>query len=465
VTVKGNKKRQEKKTTMLDKDWLKKQAEVIRKADRIDPALYTKYGVKRGLRNADGSGVLVGLTTIANVHGYVISEGEKQAIPGELYYRGINVKDIVAADKKEHRFGYEEVAYLLMFGELPTARQLIDWKNKLGSYRKLSDGFKENAIMRNPSKNIMNAIARAILFSYAFDEDGNPDDLSVEKCLAQSVEMIGAFPTIAAYAYNAKAHYHDGKSLLIRIPDPKKSTAETFLSLIREDGKYTKLEAATLDLALILHAEHGGGNNSSFVTHVVTSSFTDIYSSLAASVLSLKGSRHGGANLRTMRQMEEIKEKVKDWTKKENVAAYLEKIADKKAGDGTGLIYGLGHAVYTISDPRCVMLKKKARELATAKGRMEELELYETIEELGPAIIKSRHPKAEDVCANVDLYSGFVYDMLGIPKDLYTPLFAVARCVSWCSHRMEELINNGPIYRPAYKPIFHPREYVRLQDR
>ena len=450
---------------MIEKEWLRQQADMIRKADWIDPALYAKYGVKRGLRNADGSGVLVGLTTIANVHGYVISEGERQAIPGELYYRGINVKDIVAADRREHRFGYEETAYLLMFGELPTARQLIDWKNKLGKYRRLSDGFKENAIMRNPSRDIMNAIARAVLFSYAFDVDGSPDDLSIEKCLAQSVEMIGAFPTIAAYAYQAKAHYHDGGSLFIRNPDPKKSTAENILLLIREDGKFTKLEAATLDLALILHAEHGGGNNSSFVTHVVTSSFTDIYSSLAASVLALKGSRHGGANLRVMRQMSEIKEKVKDWTNPALVRAYLERIVDKKAGDGTGLIYGLGHAVYTVSDPRAQMLKKKARELAAAKGRQEEMALFEMIEDYGPAIIKSRHPKAEDVCANVDLYSGFVYDMLGIPRDLYTPLFAVARCVSWCSHRMEELINEGPIIRPAYKPIFHPREYVKLQDR
>ncbi len=450
---------------MIEKDWLKQQADMVRKADWIDPSLYVKYGVKRGLRNADGSGVLVGLTTIGNVHGYVISEGEKQAIPGELYYRGINVKDIVAADRREHRFGYEETAYLLLFGELPTVRQLIDWKNKLGQYRRLSDGFKENAIMRNPPRDIMNAIARAVLFSYAFDEDGTPDDLSIEKCLAQSIEMIGAFPTIAAYAYQAKRHYHDGGSLLIRNPDPKRSTAENFLLLIREDGKYTKLEASTLDLALILHAEHGGGNNSSFVTHVVTSSFTDIYSSLAASVLALKGSRHGGANLRVMRQMSEIKSKVKDWTKPANVKAYLEKIADKKAGDGTGLIYGLGHAVYTISDPRAQMLKKKARELATAKGRQDEMALFEMIEDYGPEIIKSRHPKAEDVCANVDLYSGFVYDMLGIPRDLYTPLFAVARCVSWCSHRMEELINEGPIIRPAYKPIFHPREYVKLQDR
>ena len=450
---------------MVDKKWLKKQAEKVRKVDYIDPALYRKYGVKRGLRNDNGTGVLVGLTTIGNVHGYVMDEGEKQPIPGELYYRGINVKDIVAADRREHRFGYEETAYLLLFGELPTARELADWKNKIGAYRKLTDGFRDNAIMKHPSKDLMNALARAVLFAYAFDPEGNPDDISLEKCLEQSIDMIGSIPTIAAYAYQAKAHYHDEASLVIRNPDPKRSTSENILMLTREDGKYTRLEAETLDLALILHAEHGGGNNSSFTTHVVTSAHSDIYSSIAASVLSLKGSRHGGANLRVMRQMEEIKANVRDWHKTGDVVAYLEKIADKKAGDKTGLIYGLGHAVYTISDPRAQMLKAKAEALAKEKGRVAEMKLFELIESEGPKIIKKRHPNAQDVCANVDLYSGFVYDMLGIPKDLYTPLFAVARCVSWCAHRMEELVNNGPIIRPAYKPIFHPRDYVKLADR
>ena len=450
---------------MADKKWLKKQAEKIRKANYIDPALYVKYGVKRGLRNDNGSGVLVGLTTIGNVHGDVMDEGERKAVPGELYYRGIDVKELVKADKREHRFGYEEAAYLLLFGELPTARELMDWKNRIGACRKLSDGFKENAIMKHPPKDIMNALARAVLFAYAFDPEGTPDDLSIDKCLEQSVDLIGSMPTMAAYAYQAKVHYHDGGSLMIRNPDPEKSTAENILMLTREDGRYSKLEAETLDLALILHAEHGGGNNSSFTTHVVTSSHSDIYSSVAASILSLKGARHGGANLRVMRQMEEIMREVSGWNRDENVVRYLEKIADKKAGDGTGLIYGLGHAVYTISDPRAQMLKEKARALAKDKHREEEMRLFESIERLGPAIVKSRHPRAEDVCANVDLYSGFVYDMLGIPKDLYTPLFAVARCVSWCAHRMEELVNAGPIIRPAYKPIYHPRPYVRLSDR
>ena len=450
---------------ILEKKWLRKQAEKVQKADWIDPALYRKYEVKRGLRNDNGTGVLVGLTTIGNVHGYVMDEGERRPVPGELYYRGINVRDIVAADKREHRFGYEETAYLLLFGDLPTSRELVDWKNRIGVCRKLSDGFKENAIMRSPPKDLMNALARTVLFAYAFDPDGNPDDLSLEKCLEQSIDLIGSIPTIAAYAYQAKAHYHDGASLMIRNPDPRRSTAENLLMLIREDGRYTKLEAETLDLALILHAEHGGGNNSSFTTHVVTSSHSDIYSSVAASILALKGGRHGGANLRVMRQMEEIKANVRDWERESSVAAYLERIADRKAGDRTGLIYGLGHAVYTISDPRAQMLRDKAEALAKEKGREAEMRLFECVEALGPAIVKSRHPRAEDVCANVDLYSGFVYDMLAIPKELYTPLFAVARCVSWCAHRMEELVNEGPIIRPAYKPIFHPREYVRLGDR
>jgi citrate synthase len=452
----------------IDKTWLRERADAIRKVDWIDPMLYQKYNVKRGLRNADGTGVLVGLTTIGNVHGYVVSEGEKQPIPGELYYRGINVRDIVQADRRERRFGYEETAYLLLFGNLPDQRQLDEWKAMIGEYRKLSDGFKENAIMHNPSRDLMNAMARAVLFAYAFDPEGDPDNITIEKCLEQSMDLIGSLPTIAAYAFQAKEHYHHGTSLFLRNPDVRKSTAENILAMIREDGRYTRLEAETLDLALILHAEHGGGNNSSFTTHVVTSSFTDIYSSVAASVLSLKGSRHGGANLRVMSQMEEIMSSVKDWTNPRSVARYLERIADRKAGDRTGLIYGLGHAVYTISDPRAQMLKRKAEQLAREKGRMDEMRLFESVEELGPDIIRARHPRAEDICANVDLYSGLVYSMLGIPKDLYTPLFAVARVVGWCAHRMEELDNDGPIIRPAYKPIYKARdvrEYQPLDER
>ncbi len=448
---------------MIDPSWLKARADDVRRVDHIDRELYARYNVKRGLRNADGTGVLVGLTSIGNVHGYVMDEGEKLPIPGQLFYRGINVEDLVHACERESRFGFEECAYLLLFGELPTAAQLAEWRALLAEHRRLPDGFKERGIIRSPGRDLMNSIARAVLTAYTYDT--TPDLLDLETNLRQAVELIAAFPTIAAYAYQAKAHYHLGRALMLRYPDPVHDTAENFLTLIREDGKYTRLEAETLDLALILHAEHGGGNNSSFVTHVVTSAFSDMYSTIAAATLSLKGSRHGGANMRTMRQMAEMKKNVRDWNDRDEVAAYISKIADKKAGDGTGLVYGLGHAVYTISDPRAQLLKAKARALAVENGREDEFSLYESIELLGPDAIRAVHPGAKDVCANVDLYSGFVYDMLGIPQDLYTPLFAVGRVVGWCAHRIEELGNNGPIIRPAYKPIFHSREYVAMSDR
>lgn len=448
---------------MIDPTWLKTRADDVRNADRIDPALYHRYSVKRGLRNADGTGVLVGLTTIGNVHGYVVSEGEKIAVPGQLFYRGIDVVDLVRACERERRFGFEECAFLLLFGKLPTKEQLKEWEILLAEHRRLPDGFKEKAIIRAPGKDLMNSIARAVLTAYTYDT--TPDLLDIETNLRQAVELIAGFPTIAAYAYQAKAHYHLGHSLMLRYPDPLKSTAENFLSLIREDGHYTQLEAETLDLALIIHAEHGGGNNSSFVTHVVTSAFSDMYSTIAAATLSLKGSRHGGANLRTMRQMAEMKQNIRKWTDEGEVADYLAKISSKKAGDGTGLIYGLGHAVYTISDPRAMLLKEKARQLAESTGRQDEFALYNSIETLGPEVIRKLHPGAKEVCANVDLYSGFVYDMLNIPQDLYTPLFAVGRVVGWCAHRMEELYNSSPIIRPAYKPIYKPREYVSMAER
>ena len=448
---------------MINPNWLKMRAEEARKANTIEPALYRRFNVKRGLRNEDGTGVLVGLTTIGAVHGYVVSEGEKLAVPGQLFYRGVDVDDLVKSCEAEHRFGFEEAAYLLLFGALPTKAQLEEWQNLLAEYRRLPDGFKENAIIRSPGKDIMNSIARAVLMGYTYDT--TPDLLDIETCLRQSVELIAGFPTIAAYAYQAKSHYHLGRSLMIRYPDPTKSTAENLLMLIREDGQYTQLEAETLDRALILHAEHGGGNNSTFTTHVVTSSFTDTYSAIASATLALKGSRHGGANLRVMRQMDEIKKNVPDWTDEGALADYLAKILKKQAGDGTGLVYGLGHAVYTLSDPRAVILKEKARSLAAEDGRMDEFELYDRIERLGPAVIRTVHPGAREVCANVDLYSGFVYDMLNIPKDLYTPLFAVGRVPGWCAHRMEELTNTSPIIRPAYKPIFKARPYTPLADR
>ena len=448
---------------MINPSWIKARADEVRRVNIIDPALYQRYNVKRGLRNSDGTGVLVGLSTIGNVHGYMVSEGEKISVPGQLFYRGINVEDLVHNCQREHRFGFEEAAYLLLFGELPNAKRLQEWQTLLAENRRLPEGFKENAIMRAPGKDIMNSIARAVLTAYAYDT--TPDLLDIETNLRQAIELIAEFPTIAAYAYQAKAHYHLGHSLMMRYPDPLKGTAENLLALIREDGQCTRLEAETLDLALILHAEHGGGNNSSFVTHVVSSAFSDMYSTIAAATLSLKGSRHGGANLRVMRQMDEIKRNVRRWTDSGEVADYIGRIVSKEAGDGTGLVYGLGHAVYTLSDPRAVLLKEKARELAEANNRLDEFALYEAIETLGPDIIRKAHPNARDACANVDLYSGFVYAMLGIPRDLYTPLFAVGRVVGWAAHRMEELDNAGPIIRPAYKPIFKPRDYVPMGDR
>ena len=359
----------------LDETMLKNYADKIRATGKIDASLYEKYSVKRGLRNADGTGVLVGLTCIGSVHGYVISESEKVSVPGQLFYRGINVCDLVDGFQKERRFGFEETIYLLLFGELPTASELKVWNELLDSLRRLPDGFKESAIIRAPGKDLMNSIARAVLMAYTNDPE--PDRLDIETTLRQSIELIARFPVLAAYAYQAKAHYHMGQSLMMRYPEKGKSTAEDFLMLTREDGMYTQLEAELLDLCLVLHAEHGGGNNSAFTTHVVTSSFTDTYAAIAASVLSLKGPRHGGANLRVMEQMKEIKERVENWDSEAEVADYLAKILSRTAGDGTGLIYGLGHAVYTLSDPRTEMLREKARTLAKAKGREEEMRLYE----------------------------------------------------------------------------------------
>jgi citrate synthase len=438
-------------------------ADKIRATGKIDPDLYEKYNVKRGLRNADGTGVLVGLTAIGSVHGYMISESEKVSVPGQLFYRGINVNDLVKGFQTERRPGFEETAYLLLFGELPGVRELQLWNGLLDTCRRLPDGFKESAIIRSPGKDIMNSIARAVLMAYLHDPA--PDRLDVETTLRQSISLIAQYPVIAAYAYQAKAHYHMGQSLMMRYPETGKSTAENFLMLMREDGLYSPLEAELLDLCLVLHAEHGGGNNSAFTTHVVTSSFTDTYAAIAAATLSLKGPRHGGANLRVMEQMREIKEHVEHWNDEDEVAAYLTRILNKEAGDGTGLIYGLGHAVYTLSDPRTGILREKARALARAKGRDEEMALYETIERIGPELFNRNRAKPRDLCANVDFFSGFVYDMLNIPVDLYTPLFAISRVVGWCAHRIEELLNGGPIIRPAYKAVFEQRPYTPLSER
>ncbi|MFZ4396135.1 MAG: citrate/2-methylcitrate synthase [Kiritimatiellia bacterium] len=449
--------------SMIDEATLKMYADKIRANGVIDPALYEKYNVKRGLRNEDGTGVLVGLTCIGNVHGYIISESEKVAVPGQLFYRGINVDDLVKGFQTEQRFGFEECAYLILFGDLPAAAELARWNALLDAHRRLPDGFKEGAIIRAPGKDIMNSIARAVLTAYLYDPQ--PDNLALPNQLRQSIELIARFPVIAAYAYQAKAHYHMGHSLMLRHPEPGKSTAENLLLLTRESGQYSRLEAELLDLCLVLHAEHGGGNNSAFTTHVVTSAFTDAYSAIAAATLSLKGPRHGGANLRVMHQMEEIKKSITHWDNEGEVADFLTQILRKKACDGSGLLYGLGHPVYTISDPRTDTLREKARDLAKAKGREEEMRLYEIIERLGPAMFNKGRAKSKELCANVDFYSGFVYDMLGIPMDLFTPIFAISRVVGWCAHRNEEIVNGGPIIRPAYKAVGAVRPFTPLSER
>ena len=433
--------------------------------DPINPDLYKTYDVKRGLRNANGTGVLVGLTRIGDVVGYEMKDGQKIAIPGRLVYRGYNVEDLIADAEKNKQFGYEQCAYLLLFGELPTQDKLDTFKEYLGEFRALPEHFTEDMIMKAPSNDIMNKIARGVLASYSYDED--PENRSVGNVVKQCIELIARFSTLAAYGYQAKRRYYDNKSMFIHNPKPELSTAENFLRLIRSDKSYTRLEAETLDLALILHAEHGGGNNSSLTVHVVSSADTDTYSAMAAAVGSLKGRRHGGANIKVMEMMDEIKANVKDWTSEKEVKNYLTKIAKKEAGDGSGLIYGMGHAIYTISDPREVLLKAKAKKLAKEKGEgfLEELALYELIEKLSPAIIQEVHNSDKKICANVDMYSGLVYSMLNIPRELFTPIFAISRIAGWSAHRIEEIVSGGRIYRPAYKNVSKERDYVPILER
>ena len=444
-------------------DFFSVSGERIEKVNRFKPGMYNKYDVKRGLRNPNGTGVLVGLTEIGEVHSYVMDDNEKVPVEGMLRYRGINIFDLVDGFIEEKRFGFEECAYLLLFGELPTKDELKEFCQILGDYRTLPHGFMRDVILKYPSKDIMNKLARSVLVGYSFDP--NPDDISIENVFRQSIQLIATFPVLAAYGYQAKSHYYDGNSLYIHTPSPEMSTAENFLSLIRGDGQYTPSEAAILDLSLVLHAEHGGGNNSSFVTHVVSSSGTDTYSTIAAALGSLKGPKHGGANIKVMRMMDNIKENLTDWEDEGQIRDYLTKILHKEAFDNSGLIYGIGHAVYTLSDPRCILLKKNAAELAKEKGKEEEFALYDRIERIAPEVFAEIRKIDKAMCANVDFYSGFVYDMLNIPSDLYTPLFAVSRIVGWCAHRIEEILNGGRIIRPAYKNIKGRRNYVKIEDR
>ncbi|MGQ9629242.1 MAG: citrate/2-methylcitrate synthase [bacterium] len=433
------------------------------KNNRIEPDLYTKYDVKRGLRNSDGTGVVVGLTAIGDVHGYILDERDRVPVEGRLTYRGIDIRDIVDGFQKEGRYGFEEVCYLLLFGDLPNRERLEQFKNLLDERRGLPGNFTEDMILKAPSKDIMNKLARSVLVCYSYDE--NPDDISVENVLRQSIELIARLPTMAAYGYQAKAHYYDGKSLFIHRPQKELSTAENFLHMIRPDSKYTKLEAETLDLALVLHAEHGGGNNSTFAARVVTSTDTDTYSAIAAAIGSLKGPKHGGANIKVMEMMEDIKANVRDWEDEKQVENYLAKILRKEAFDRSGLIYGMGHAVYTLSDPRAIMLKQKASELAKEKGREKEFQLYSSIERITPKVFAEVKGSNKIIAANVDFYSGFVYDMLDIPFELYTPIFAMARIAGWCAHRIEEIVSGGRIIRPAYKNVASRGNYKPLDER
>lgn len=430
---------------------------------KIEPEYYHKYDVKRGLRNQNGTGVLVGLTSIGDVHGYIIDENEKVDVEGRLRFRGVDVNDLVEACEREDRFGFEETAFLLLFGNLPTKQQLKDFCDALSELRELPNNFTEDSILKFPSNDVMNKLARSVLTLYSEDEKAG--DISYENVIRQSMELIARFPIIVAQAYQTKKHYFDGESLFLHKNVKEYSTAENFLHILRPDNKFTHEEARLLDLCMILHAEHGGGNNSAFTTHVVSSSGTDTYSVVAAAVCSLKGPKHGGANHKVMAMMNEIKENVKDWTDKEEVSAYLMKILRREAFDKSGLIYGMGHAVYTISDPRAVLLKRNAKRLALEKNAMAEFELYNLVEELSPALFCQHKGVTRPICANVDLYSGFVYSMLNISEDLYTPLFAMARIVGWCAHHIEEITYGGKIIRPAYKSVAKKVQYSSIEER
>lgn len=437
--------------------------EAVEIKNRFRPGVYSKYNVKRGLRNEDGTGVLVGLTEIGEVHAYVVDEGEKIPVEGRLIYRGVDIYDFVEGFLKEDRFGFEECAYLLLYGELPAEKQLGQFTNILGSYRNIPEDFVRANILNAPSKDIMNKLSRLVLDMYSYDSDA--DDTSVKNLLNQSIALTARFPLMAAYGYQAKAHYLDGKSLHIHNPRPELSTAENILSLLRPSGEYTALEAKILDLALVLHAEHGGGNNSTFTAHVVSSSGTDLYSSIAAAIGSLKGPKHGGANNKVIGMMDDLKSQVKDWGSDEQIKAYITKLVNKEAFDHTGLIYGMGHAVYTLSDPRCILLRDQAEQLARQIGRTDEFALHKKVEKLAPEVFKDLKKLDKPMCANVDFYSGFVYDMLGIPVDMNTPLFAIARVVGWCAHIIEEHLNGGKIIRPAYKNISKREDYRPIAER
>ena len=448
----------------MDKAFENKLIELAEKSSIVDEELYKKYNVKRGLRNADFTGVLVGLTHIGDVIGYDTVDGKISPAHGRLIYQGIDVNELVKGFQKDKRFGFDETTFLLLFGKLPTKDELGKFSEELTLIRDLPKNFTEDMILTLRGEHIMNMLARCVLALYAVDK--NADDTSTKKVLEQSMNLIAKFPTIIAYSYQGLRHTYKNENLSIRHPEKRLSTAENFLYMLKGHGRYTRLEAEILDLALVLHAEHGGGNNSSFTMHVVSSSGTDTYSSVAAALGSLKGPLHGGANIRVKDMMDEMKKKVKDWKSEEAIGKYLKDILAKKGYDKSGKIYGFGHAVYTLSDPRAVILKEKAKELAKEKGKGDEFELYEAVERIAPKVFaEAKGPSAKVLCANVDYFSGFVYDCLGIPKEIFTPLFAMARITGWCAHRMEELISSRRIIRPAYKNITQKKCHVPLSER
>jgi citrate synthase len=452
---------------MEDKNFFSQLEESVRESCQIDSELFEKYDVKRGLRNADGSGVLVGLTKVGEVVGYK-KEGDKViAVPGRLLYRGIDIEDIVAGFQKDKRHGFDETVFLLLTGHLPNNEVLKEFSEHLASLRSLPDDFTKDMILSMKGKDVLNILARSVLGLYTLDE--KPDSIALDNMIKQSLNIIAKFPTIVAYSYQALRHLYKGKTLSIRHPQPNMTTAENFLYLIKGDcNGFTKLEADLLDLLLVLHAEHGGGNNSTFTMRVTSSSETDIYSSITSAIGSLKGPLHGGANVRVLEMMEDMKINVKNWKDEVEVKAHLLKILNKKANDLSGKIYGIGHAVYTISDPRAAILKAKAKELAIEKGRLDEFELYSLVEGLTPEVFRvfKGEKSTKVVCINVDFYSGFVYSMLDISKELYTPLFAIGRVSGWCTHRIEELTFSAKrIIRPAFRNVFPKQEYTPITER
>ena len=438
-------------------------AEMSREAGVIDTELFTKYDVKRGLRDLNGKGVLAGLTNISDVRATKIVDGKSVPAEGRLFYRGYEVKDLIDGFSRDNRFGFEEVTYLLLFDKLPNTQELEDFEKLLIFYRSLPTSFVRDIIMKAPSKDMMNTLARSILTLYSYDDAA--DDVSLPNVLRQCLQLISLCPLLSIYGYQAYSHYHDGQSFFIHQPLSEGSMAENILHILRPDSRYTPLEAKLLDICMILHMEHGGGNNSTFTTHVVSSSLTDTYSVMAAAIGSLKGPRHGGANIKVIKMFEDMKKNVKDWADEEEVSRYLDRLLNKDAFDKAGLIYGVGHAVYSISDPRAVVLKKFVEKLSEEKGLHKEFELYNLVERLAPKIIAGERKMYKGVSVNVDFYSGFVYKMLGLPMELYTPIFAIARMSGWAAHRLEELANNGKIIRPAYKSICEERAYVDLKDR